>query len=223
MCPCLSESKSSVSVFHFQKVFPYSIYIIYIYIIYILFYQDLERLRAYWLLAPENGWIVFFGFQHSSSYSKPKSVCMWSASRMGISRESPWVTQAPRGVEREDTKPFHGPHLRGSSGCWGQREMPRRSHVHRHDKSGTARGPPACVLSLLSCDRLFVTPWTVAHQAPLTMGFSRKNTGVGCHALLQGIFLTQGLNLSLQHWQEGSLPLAPPGKPGASYKTWYSC
>ena len=31
-----------------------------------------------------------------------------------------------------------------------------------------------------------------------------KNTGVGCHALLQGIFLTQGLNLpllSLQHWQ----------------------
>ena len=31
-----------------------------------------------------------------------------------------------------------------------------------------------------------------------------KNTGVGCHALLQGIFLTQGLNLpllSLRHWQ----------------------
>ena len=33
--------------------------------------------------------------------------------------------------------------------------------------------------------------------------------------LLQGIFLTQGLNLSLLcllHWQIGSLPLAPPGK-----------
>ena len=26
-----------------------------------------------------------------------------------------------------------------------------------------------------------------------------KNTGVGCHALLQGIFLTQGSNLSLPH------------------------
>ena len=26
-----------------------------------------------------------------------------------------------------------------------------------------------------------------------------KNTGVGCHALLQGIFLTQGSNLSLLH------------------------
>ena len=26
-----------------------------------------------------------------------------------------------------------------------------------------------------------------------------KNTGVGCHFLLQGIFMTQGLNLHLQH------------------------
>ena len=42
-----------------------------------------------------------------------------------------------------------------------------------------------------------------------------KNTGVGCHALLQWIFLTQGWNphlLSLLHWQEVSLPLAPPGQ-----------
>ena len=34
--------------------------------------------------------------------------------------------------------------------------------------------------------------------------------------LLQGIFPTQGSNLSLfhlLHWQAGSLPLAPPGKP----------
>ena len=29
-----------------------------------------------------------------------------------------------------------------------------------------------------------------------------KNTGVGSHSLLQGIFLTQGLNLPLVHWQE---------------------
>ena len=39
-----------------------------------------------------------------------------------------------------------------------------------------------------------------------------KNAGVGCCALLQGIFLIQGLNpclLSLLHWQAGSLPLAP--------------
>ena len=38
-----------------------------------------------------------------------------------------------------------------------------------------------------------VTPGTIACQAPLSMGFSmNKNTGVGCHFLLQGIFQTQG-------------------------------
>ena len=41
-----------------------------------------------------------------------------------------------------------------------------------------------------------------------------KNTGVGCPALLQGIFPTQELNLCFLHllnWQMGSLPLAPSG------------
>ena len=42
---------------------------------------------------------------------------------------------------------------------------------------------------------------------------SGNNTGVGCHFLLQGIFPTQGSNLCLLHWQAGSLPIAPPGKP----------
>ena len=42
-----------------------------------------------------------------------------------------------------------------------------------------------------------------------------KITGVGCHALLQGTFPTQGSNpslLPLLHWQVGSLPLVPPGE-----------
>ena len=40
---------------------------------------------------------------------------------------------------------------------------------------------------------------------------------MGCHFLLQGIFLTQELNpqlLHLLHWQADSLPLAPAGKLG---------
>ena len=58
----------------------------------------------------------------------------------------------------------------------------------------------------------FVTPWTVALQAPLSMGiFPGKNSGVGCHFLLQGIFPTQGLNPHLLHWKADSLPLVPPG------------
>ena len=43
-----------------------------------------------------------------------------------------------------------------------------------------------------------------------------KNTGVGCHALLQGIFPTQESNqclLCLLHWQAGSSALGPFGKP----------
>ena len=70
----------------------------------------------------------------------------------------------------------------------------------------------------LSCVQLFVTIWTVAHQAPLSVGFSRQEywSGLPAQALLQGIFPSQGLNshlLCLLHQQADSLPLVPPGKP----------
>ena len=79
----------------------------------------------------------------------------------------------------------------------------------------------ACVPSSFSHIRLCATLSIVARQASLSMGFSRQeysNKGVGCHALLQGIFPTQGSSLhllSFLHWQVSSLPLAPPGKPTA--------
>ena len=50
--------------------------------------------------------------------------------------------------------------------------------------------------------------------------FQGKKTGVGCHALLQGTFPTQGLNASLLHWQAGSLPLSHQGNPGTSHSLW---
>ena len=65
---------------------------------------------------------------------------------------------------------------------------------------------------MLSCVRLFATPWT--HEAPLSRNFSGKNIRVGCHFLLQGIFLTQVSNqrlLCLLHWQADSLPLCHLG------------
>ena len=40
-----------------------------------------------------------------------------------------------------------------------------------------------------------------------------KNTGLGSHFLLQGIFLTQRLNLHLLHWQGSSSPLSHLGSP----------
>ena len=73
-----------------------------------------------------------------------------------------------------------------------------------------------CVPSRFSRVQLFVTLWAVAHEAPLFWDSAGKNIEVGCHALLQEIFLTQGLNphlLHLLHWQVDSLPLVPPGQP----------
>ena len=61
---------------------------------------------------------------------------------------------------------------------------------------------------------LFATPWVIVYQAPPSMGFSGKDTGVGCHFLFQGIFLTQGLSPSLPCCrQTEALLTGPPGKP----------
>ena len=64
---------------------------------------------------------------------------------------------------------------------------------------------------MLSCVSFFVTPWSVAHQAPLSIEFSGKNTGVGGHSLPQGKFLTQGLNLGLPHCRQTLYHLSPQG------------
>ena len=121
-------------------------------------------------------------------------------------------------------------------------------------------------MKLLSCVRLFATPWTIAYQAPPSTRFSRqeylsglpfpspgdlpnpgielvspalqadaltseppgkpnislssffwvggaggKNTGVGCHSLLQEIFLTQGLNPGLPHCRQTLYRLSHQG------------
>ena len=63
----------------------------------------------------------------------------------------------------------------------------------------TLCNPMGCILRLLC-------PW----DSP------GKNTEVGCHFLLQGIFLTQGSNLCLLHWQVDSLPLSHQGRPRSS-------
>ena len=48
----------------------------------------------------------------------------------------------------------------------------------------------------------FLCPWD----------FPGKNTEVGCHFLLQQIFLTQGLNLGLLHCRQVAVPSEPPRK-----------
>ena len=57
------------------------------------------------------------------------------------------------------------------------------------------------------------TPWTITRQVPCPWDLPGKNTGMGCHFLLQGIFLTQGWNPHLLHWQVDSFPLSHQGSP----------
>ena len=69
------------------------------------------------------------------------------------------------------------------------------------------------MLSHFSHVWLFATLWTVACQVPLSMGSPGKNTGMGSHFLLQGIFLTQGLNLGLPHYRQILYCLSHQGSP----------
>ena len=80
-----------------------------------------------------------------------------------------------------------------------------------------------CAKSLSSVP-LFCNPMDCSQLGSSVHGNSPgKNTGVGCHALPQGISPTQGSNpylLCLLYWQVDSLPLAPSGKPRHSVQIY---
>ena len=79
-----------------------------------------------------------------------------------------------------------------------------------------------CVLSRFSHVQLFETLWTIAYQAPLSVGFSRQESWSGVPCPPPGNLLNPGIEPSLclslchLHWQAGSLQLAAPGKPKVS-------
>ena len=58
------------------------------------------------------------------------------------------------------------------------------------------------MLSHFSCVELFATLWTVARQAPLSMGFSEQKYWSGLPFPTQGNFSIQGLNLGLPHCRQ---------------------
>ena len=57
------------------------------------------------------------------------------------------------------------------------------------------------------------TPCTVAREAPLSMNFPGKNTRMGSHSLLQGIYPDAGIKPRFPALQADSLQSEPPGKP----------
>ena len=87
----------------------------------------------------------------------------------------------------------------------------KNSTVNPSDNTGLNCSKQQAVLSHVW---LFVTPWMEPARLLCLWSSPGKNTGGGCHFLLQGIFPTQGSNsrrLGVLHWQADSLP----GKPGS--------
>ena len=120
---------------------------------------------------------------------RSSGFCLWSS--------APWIQLGPF-LSREGNQRlrhrFHG--ALGSGGkCWKR----LCGHVHLL---------PASCAKVLS--RVWLcNPWTVAHQAPLSMGFSRQESWSGLPSPSPGrIFPTQGSNLHLlclPHWGVHSL------------------
>ena len=69
----------------------------------------------------------------------------------------------------------------------------------------------------LSHVRLFATPWTVAYQAPPSMGFSRQECWSGLPFLSPGDLPDPGIKPGSPALRVDALPSEPPGKPKASF------
>ena len=74
-------------------------------------------------------------------------------------------------------------------------------------------GVCVCVCLSLSRVQLFVTLWTVAGQAPLSMGFSRQEYWSGLPFPSPGDLPNLGIKLESPALQADSIPSEPPGKP----------
>ena len=64
----------------------------------------------------------------------------------------------------------------------------------------------------LSRVRLFATPWTVAYQAPLSMGFSRQEYWSGLPFPSPGDLPDPGIELGSPKLEADALTSEPPGK-----------
>ena len=72
---------------------------------------------------------------------------------------------------------------------------------------------PTCCCYLLSCVQLFATPWTMAHQAPLSMGFSRQEYWSGVPFPPPGDLHDPGIEAASPALIGGFFTAEPLGKP----------
>ena len=111
------------------------------------------------------------------------------------------------------SRPYSVTQMQTSSSCKETLVGSRCQHsgvLWLHHCPGHPWDPEARVhAQSLSHVRVCVTPWTVAHQAPLSMGFSRQEYW---SFLLQRIFPIQGLNPASPALAGGFFPTEPLGK-----------
>ena len=89
---------------------------------------------------------------------------------------------------------------------------------HLFSETFSIRVVQACVLSCFSCVRLFATPWTLAHQAPLSMEFFRQEYWIGLPFPTPGFHPNPGIEPRSLALQADSLLLLSLGKPDLDTK-----
>ena len=136
--------------------------------------------------------LLFSCYVVSYSFATPWTVAYMAPLSTGFSRQEHW-----------SGLPFPSPEILANVKGWENNAKGRRTSIKKdrtlcyrwHDdlcRKHTRIGVSACSVTKL------LYPWN----------FPGKNTGVGCHFLLKGLFLTQGLNLHLSPCQADSLPTA---------------
>ena len=131
-----------------------------------------------------------------------------------------------------DSAAFPGRETRGITLSWRKCDNP--SSLESGVKGRMILFEVFVVVLWLSHVQLFATPWTEPARLPCTWDSPGKNTGVSCHFLLQGIFLTQRSNLCLQHLLHCRqsfvfffffffLPLSYWRSPGLFWSIWIQC
>ena len=95
-----------------------------------------------------------------------------------------------------------------------------RGTCSRIDVAGTdQRKQEAVKVKLLSRVQLFTTPWSIAHQAPQSMEFSRQEYWSGLPFPSPGDLANPGIEPASPALQADVLPSKPPGEPQASNKS----
>ena len=100
---------------------------------------------------------------------------------------------------------------------WRGRNAPQGERKSAFWWGSVSIPPLSCSCAVMSW--LLVTPWTVACQAPLSVGFSRQEYWRGLPFLTPGGLPDPGTkpsSLCLLHWQAGSSPLCQLGSPSMS-------